>query len=79
LHKALEVAGLAVESCTQWTNHRQFEEWLKITNAPERVAPLRVVMAALAATGATAGINLHLAGDNLLFEHTAALTVAVKR
>lgn len=62
LHKALEVAGLAVESCTQWTNHRQFEEWLKITNAPERVAPLRVVMAALAATGATAGINLHLAG-----------------
>jgi ubiquinone/menaquinone biosynthesis C-methylase UbiE len=79
LHRELENAGLTVESCTQWTNQRQFEEWLKITNAPERVGPLKIVMTALAAKRATAGIGLRLEDGKILFEHNAALTVAVKR
>jgi len=68
-----------VETCAAWTNRRQFEEWLKITNAPEREGPLKTVMAELAAKGATAGISLRLDGGKILFEHTAALTVAVRR
>lgn len=47
-------------------------------NAPERVGPLRVVMAALARAGQDAGIGLRLEGTALRFEHHAALTVAVK-
>ena len=79
LHQVLAQAGLAVESCQEWTNHREFDEWLKITNAPERVRPLKVVMSALARSGATAGISLRLEGEKILFEHRAALTVAVKK
>jgi ubiquinone/menaquinone biosynthesis C-methylase UbiE len=79
LQRALAESGLALESSINWTNHREFHEWMKITNAPERIAPLEVVMAALARHGANAGIDLRLDGDKLLFEHTAALTVAVKR
>lgn len=78
LHQALTRAGLRVESCVQWTNHREFEEWLKITSAPERAAPLKVMMSALALSGAKAGIGLRLEGEKILFDHTAALTVAVK-
>ena len=79
LHRVLAQAGLVVESCVEWTNHREFDEWLKITNAPERVRPLKVVMSALARSGATAGISLRLEGEKILFEHRAALTVAVKK
>ncbi len=79
LQRALAQAGLTVKSCVEWTNHREFDEWLKITNAPERVRPLRVVMSALARCGATAGIGLRLGGEIILFEHRAALTVAVKQ
>ena len=78
LHQLLAQAGLAVESCLEWTNHREFDELLKITSAPERVSPLRVVMTAFARRGATAGINLRLEGETILFEHRAAPTVAMK-
>ena len=78
LHAALAAAGLRVESVLGWTNPREFDEWMKITNAPERVGPLRVVMAALARAGQDAGIGLRLEGTALRFEHHAALTVAVK-
>ncbi len=78
LHRALALAGLAVQECLEWTNHREFDEWLKITSAPERVGPLRVVMASLARGGATAGIGLRMEGEKILFEHKAALTVAVR-
>jgi SAM-dependent methyltransferase len=78
LHQALALAGLTVEDCLEWTNHREFEEWLKIASAPERVKPLKVVMSALARSGAMTGIGLRLEGERILFEHRAALTVAVK-
>ena len=78
LHAALARAGLGFESCTEWINHREFGEWLKITSAPERSGPLKVIMSALANHGAGAGIDLRLEDGKLLFEHHAALTVAVK-
>lgn len=78
LHRALVLAGLEVAGCTTWTNHREFGEWMKIVTAPERIAPLRIVMTALARRGATAGIGLRLDDERLLFEHTAGLTIAVK-
>ncbi len=78
LHGALQDAGLTIESFLPWINHREYGEWMKITNAPERVGPLRVVMTALAQSGARAGINLRLEGGELRFEHHAALTVAVR-
>jgi hypothetical protein len=78
LEKHLTNAGLRVESCTTWVNHRDAGEWLKITNAPERVGPLKVVMSALATRGASAGIDLRIGGGRILFEHKAGLTLAIK-
>src|SRR5581483_7782262 len=77
LQKHLQAAGLRVESSTGWINHREAGEWLKITNAPERAGPLKVVMAELAKRGATAGLDLRVDGERILFEHRPALTVAI--
>jgi len=79
LHRSLASAGLEIEDTITWTNRREFSEWMKITAAPERIAPLSVVMTALAQRGASAGIGLRLEDGKLRFEHTAALTVAIKR
>ena len=78
LHRVLMQAGLEIANCTAWTNHREFGEWMKITNAPERIMPLKIVMRALARGGTTAGIGLRLDNDRLLFEHTAGLTIAIR-
>ena len=78
LHRAITAAGLTIEDAISWTNHREFSEWMKIAAAPERVGPLEVVMTALAQRGASAGIGLRVEDGKLRFEHTAALTVAVK-
>jgi hypothetical protein len=78
LHAVLRQAGLRVESCQEWVNRREFEEWLNIASAPERVGPLKAVMSALAHSGATAGIRLRVEEGHIVFEHRAALTVAVK-
>ena len=78
LQKHLENAGLRVESCTTWVNHREAGEWMKITNAPERIGPLKVVMSELAKRGATAGVDLRMEGARILFEHNAGLTLAIK-
>ena len=72
-HGLREVASLA------WTNHRGFDEWLRITNAPERIAPLRAVMTALARSNQHAGINLHLDGDDVVFEHHTVLLTLEKQ
>jgi ubiquinone/menaquinone biosynthesis C-methylase UbiE len=78
LQKHLEDAGLRVVTCTPWVNRRELGEWLKITNAPERAGPLKVVMGELARRGAGAGINLRIEGESIRFDHTAALTLAIK-
>ena len=78
LHQLMAQSGLRVEQSTEWVNQREFEEWLRIANAPERAAPLKLVMAALARAGEQAGIDLRLEGETLSFAHRAALTVAAK-
>ncbi|MGQ4810574.1 putative methyltransferase YcgJ [Candidatus Entotheonellaceae bacterium PAL068K] len=75
----LHEVGLSVQSCVAWTNRRGFDEWLQITNAPERIAPLQAVMVALAKAGVQAGINLHLEGNTVVFEHHSLLIMATKR
>lgn len=79
LHRCLGEAGLHVDQCVSWVNHREFGEWMKIVSAPERIGPLKVVMTALARAGIHAGVGLRLDGERILFEHTAGLTVATKR
>ena len=79
LQRAVEQAGLTLEQCIEWINHREFEEWLAITSAPERAGPLRVVMRELAQRGAAAGIGLRYEGGTIRFDHTTVLVVAVKR
>jgi hypothetical protein len=79
LHRCLADAGLHVDQCVTWVNHREFTEWMKIVSAPERIGPLKVVMTALARAGIHAGVGLRLDGERILFEHTAGLTVATRR
>lgn len=78
LNRAIGQAGLLVDEVIAWTNHREFDEWMKIISAPERVAPLKVVMAALARAGASAGIDLRLEAGKIRFDHHPALTIASK-
>lgn len=78
LHRCLAAAGLHVDQCVTWVNHREFGEWMKIVSAPERIAPLKTVMTALARAGVHAGVGLRLDGERILFEHTAGLTVATR-
>lgn len=79
LHRCLGEAGLHVDQCVTWINHREFSEWMKIVSAPERIGPLAIVMTALARAGIHAGVGLRLEGDRIVFEHTAGLTVATRR
>jgi ubiquinone/menaquinone biosynthesis C-methylase UbiE len=75
----LQSAGLEAKSIVEWTNQRELDEWLNITNAPERAGPLRAIMTGLAKAGVRAGINLRLEGDKLRFEHHPLLVVAQKK
>jgi ubiquinone/menaquinone biosynthesis C-methylase UbiE len=61
-----------------WVNEREFGEWIRITNAPEREKPLMVVMMALAEAGVTAGVNLRVDGDKVKFDHRWLLVTAKK-
>jgi len=71
-------AGFHVESSTATTAVRDFDEWLAITSAAERAAPLRVVMEELAEAGLDAGVNLRLEDGRLLFDHTTVILRARK-
>ena len=77
LHQ-LAKSGVEIQSTLTWSNQREFDEWLRITNAPERMAPLRIVMQALARAGLKAGINLQPDGTSVVFEHNALLVVGIK-
>jgi ubiquinone/menaquinone biosynthesis C-methylase UbiE len=65
----VRAAGFAFEAQATWEKPRQFEEWMGIINDPERVAPLRVIVAALARAGVRAGIGLSLSGKEVVFFH----------
>lgn len=62
-------AGFAIEAQETWDKPREFEEWLGIINDPERAAPLRIVVRALAEAGNDAGMGLSLADGRIVFLH----------
>jgi ubiquinone/menaquinone biosynthesis C-methylase UbiE len=75
----VEGAGFRVEAQTTWDKSRELDEWMGIINAPERAAPLRTVVAALARAGADAGMGLSLAAGDVVFFHRWLLIAARKR
>jgi SAM-dependent methyltransferase len=78
LDRLVVAAGFAIATRETWDKSRELEEWLGIAAAPERVAPLRTVVRALARAGEDAGIGLRLAGETLVFFHRWRLIVARK-
>lgn len=74
----IKSAGLRITSTVSWEMKRDYDEWISITNAPERVKPLYTVMATLAKAGIHAGINLHFDGRTVVFTHCWLLVTAEK-
>jgi len=74
----IKSAGLRITSTLTWEMKRDYDEWIRITNAPERVEPLYAVMVALAKAGIHAGINLHLDGKKVVFTHRWLLVTGEK-
>jgi ubiquinone/menaquinone biosynthesis C-methylase UbiE len=76
-------AGFAIESEMTWDKPREFGEWMGIVNEASRIAPLRTVVAALARSGASAGMGLSLqddpaTGEQIKFFHRWTLLIARK-
>lgn len=71
-------AGLRVTATSTWEMQREFGEWIRITNAPERAKPLFTVMLTLAKAGIQAGIDLRFDGKAVLFKHRWLLVTAQK-
>jgi ubiquinone/menaquinone biosynthesis C-methylase UbiE len=74
----IAAAGLRVTATSTWEMQREFGEWIRITNAPERAKPLYTVMVTLAKAGIHAGIDLHYDGKAVLFKHRWLLVTAQK-
>lgn len=78
LLELIQSAGLRIISKETWDTERNYDEWVGITNAPERVKPLHSVMLALAKAGIHAGVNLHSNGKNVIFTHRWLLVTGTK-
>jgi SAM-dependent methyltransferase len=70
--------GITIERQATWDKPREFEEWMGIVGNPERVAPLRTVLRALAMAGQNAGMGLGLTDGAIHFFHRWQLVVARK-
>jgi hypothetical protein len=71
-------AGLKIEKQDTWDQPREFEEWARIVENPERIGPLRTIVQALARAGEDAGIGLFAASGSISFFHRWHLIVARK-
>lgn len=78
LLELIQSARLRITSTATWEMKRDFDEWIRITNAPERVKPLYTVMVTLAKAGIHAGINLHFNGKTVVFTHRWLLVTGEK-
>jgi len=76
--RLIKTAGLRMTSSSTWEIKREYEEWIRITNAPERVKPLYTVMVALAKAGIHAGVNLRFDGGTVVFSHRWLLVTGEK-
>lgn len=74
----IEGTGLAIGQHTTWDEAREFEEWARIVDDPDRVAPLRTVVRTLAGLGQHAGTGWSLADGKIVFFHRWHLIVARK-
>jgi ubiquinone/menaquinone biosynthesis C-methylase UbiE len=74
----IQSAGLRMTSNVTWEMKRDYEEWIRITNAPERIKPLYTIMVALAKAGLHAGIHLHFDGRTVGFTHQWLLATGEK-
>ena len=70
--------GLTIIGEDAWEKPREFEEWLGIVADPERAAPLRAVVRALARSGEDAGMGLRVANGAIRFFHRWQLVAARK-
>ena len=71
-------SGIAIARQDTWEKTREFEEWVGIVADPERVAPLRTVVRALAAAGQDAGMGLSIEGGVVRFFHRWQLVAGRK-
>jgi SAM-dependent methyltransferase len=71
-------SGVTIERKETWDMPREFEEWVGIVANPERVAPLRTVVRALATAGEDAGMGLRLSDGVVHFVHRWQLIAARK-
>ena len=62
-------AGASIVHQDTWDKPRELEEWFGIVADPARVAPLRVVVRALAQAGQDAGMGLALRDGEVRFVH----------
>jgi ubiquinone/menaquinone biosynthesis C-methylase UbiE len=76
--KSLNNSGFDVSVEDAWIKEREFSEWIAITNSPERVAPLKTVMTALAKCRNNAGVNLRSDDETVYFDHKWILISASK-
>ncbi len=79
LEKSLEGADFTIIREDSWVKKREYSEWIAISNSPERVAPLKTIMNALASTGIDAGVNLRSDADTVTFEHRWVMITASKK
>jgi SAM-dependent methyltransferase len=70
--------GLSVTREETWDKPREFDEWAGIVANPERVAPLRIVVQALAKSGQDAGMGLMWRDGAVRFFHRWQLATARK-
>lgn len=68
-----EQNSLCVKSIETIETAREYEEWLKITNAPERYEPLHIILKNLIACNKRAGIELTLSNEKIHFKHRFAI------
>jgi ubiquinone/menaquinone biosynthesis C-methylase UbiE len=78
LRALIVVQRLSIEHEDTWDKAREFEEWVGIVANPERVAPLRTVVHALAKAGLDAGMGLTVRNGAVYFFHRWQVVVARK-
>jgi ubiquinone/menaquinone biosynthesis C-methylase UbiE len=79
LRALITAQQFSIEHADTWDKSREFEEWVGIVAAPERIAPLRTMARALAKAGSDAGMGLTLRDDAIHFFHRWQVVVARKR
>jgi ubiquinone/menaquinone biosynthesis C-methylase UbiE len=72
-------SGVAIERREAWEKPREFEEWVGIVANPERVAPLRTVVRALASAGEDGGMGLTVRDGSVHFVHRWQMVVGKKK